>query len=519
MNVLTTRPTGCGGCGLSRRQFFAAGCAACVAGGELLPLGVRAGPAPAARPRVRLLFSHQPPTVATWPNIGFDYEARKRELTAALVKGCPGVEFLPATVHSGAEATKLLQGDAGAVHGNLVYALGIWNGSLRVAVDSGKPTLLVDDLYGGSGEFLITYAAARRAGRKVAAVSSSRLDDVIAAARCFATLTAPGGGADAFVAACNARRKADTPAAGPMTCAADRVTCAEPGEVLRRLRESTILLVGRPMGDAKATSGVFGTRVIPVGFPELHAASLKADRAEVERWADRWIAAAARVVEPKREEILKSAAMHLGMGRLLKQYDAQAITIDCLGGFYGGHLHAYPCLGFTELNNAGQVGACEGDLTSTITMLTLAYLTGRPGYISDPVIDTAKNQIIYAHCVAPTRVFGPKGPSNPYHLRSHAEDRKGAVVRSLLPLGYLTSTMEFHPGRREVLFHQGKAVANLDEDKACRTKLAVEVKGDIDRLMTFWDQWGWHRVTVYGDVRPAVQEVARALKMRFVEEA
>src|SRR5574337_693990 len=36
---------------------------------------------------------------------------------------------------------------------------------------------------------------------------------------------------------------------------------------------------------------------------------------------------------------------------------------------------------------------------------------GRPGYISDPVIDTSKNQIIYAHCVAPTKVFGPGGPT------------------------------------------------------------------------------------------------------------
>ena len=80
-------------------------------------------------------------------------------------------------------------------------------------------------------------------------------------------------------------------------------------------------------------------------------------------------------------------------------------------------------------------GACEADLESSISMLLMTYLVGRPGFISDPVIDTAKNQIIYAHCVAPTRVFGPNGPGNPYHIRNHSEDRKGAVVRSLLPLG------------------------------------------------------------------------------------
>ena len=46
---------------------------------------------------------------------------------------------------------------------------------------------------------------------------------------------------------------------------------------------------------------------------------------------------------------------------------------------------------------------------SALTMITMGALTGRPGYISDPVIDTSKNQIIYAHCVASNRAFGPDG--------------------------------------------------------------------------------------------------------------
>ena len=126
--------------------------------------------------------------------------------------------------------------------------------------------------------------------------------------------------------------------------------------------------------------------------------------------------------------------MYLAQKALLKKHGASGITVNCLGGFYGGKITAYPCMGFFQLNNDGLVGACEADLRSTLTMLAITYLTGRPGYISDPVIDTSKNQIIYAHCVAPNRVFGPGGPANPYHIRNHSEDRKGACVRSLMPL-------------------------------------------------------------------------------------
>jgi hypothetical protein len=194
--------------------------------------------------------------------------------------------------------------------------------------------------------------------------------------------------------------------------------------------------------------------------------------------------------------------------------------MNCLGGFYGGHIHAYPCLGFHELLNEGLVGGCECDLRSAATMVAVAALTqGRPGFISDPVINTAKRQIIYAHCVAPNRMFGPKGRANPYEILTHSEDRQGASARSILPVGYMTTTLEFAQEKKEVLFHQGKAVDNDRNDRACRTKLAVEPAGDLEKLFTEWDRWGWHRVTFYGNLKEPVYELADALGYKVTEEA
>jgi hypothetical protein len=56
-------------------------------------------------------------------------------------------------------------------------------------------------------------------------------------------------------------------------------------------------------------------------------------------------------------------------------------------------------------------------------------------------------------------------------------------------------------------------------DRACRTKLAVEVDGDIDKLFNEWDLAGWHRVTFYGDHKEKVQELARNLGLKVVHEA
>jgi hypothetical protein len=152
-------------------------------------------------------------------------------------------------------------------------------------------------------------------------------------------------------------------------------------------------------------------------------------------------------------------------------------------------------------------------------MVAFSTLTqGRPGYISDPVIDTSKRQIIYAHCVASNKAFGPQGKANPFHILTHSEDRQGASVRSILPVGYLTSTLEIHQERKEILFHRAKAVANDPDDRACRTKLCGDPIGDIEKLFTQWDRWGWHRVTFYGDLKEPVFAFADAIGWKVVEE-
>jgi hypothetical protein len=467
---------------MSRRGFLSG--AAALAG--LWTLGGRVVLAEpprttAAKTRIRLVFSHHrqdaqgKQSEPGWPYLGYDQENRKQELLAKLRAGCPESEFLPVTAYNADDARKILEADQ-EVDGYLACMIGGWAGAGETIAAAGKPTIYVGDLYGASGEFLVATAAARRKRLRAFGVTSSRFDDVVQAVRCL--------------------------------------------ETMKKLSASTILVVGAGPGDVgKAIEQAFGARVLHITFQQINDAYEKADRTQAQRWADKWMREAARVVEPTAEEIAKSAAMYLALRRLLDERQAQAITMNCLGGVYSGQTHAYPCLGFFQLNNDGQVGACEADLQSTITMLAMKYLVAKPGYISDPIIDTATNRIIYIHCVAPNRVFGPEGPTNPYEIRSHAEDRKGAAIRSLMPVGQITTTLLFAPTRREVIIHQARTVENIDEPRVCRTKLAAEVKGDIHKLLGEWDRWGWHRVTFYGDHKLAVQQLSALLGLTVVEEA
>jgi hypothetical protein len=504
--------------GLSRRTFLGA-CAACagaaVLGGPRAALAAEGG-----KVRIRVLYALFAPKQPrpTWPHIGFDFVPVMERFNTGLAAQVPNCEFLPAMAAGPEEAAKIVEQDKDAnIDGYLVFQMNNWPKVVQTAAATGKPTLYADFQYGGSGGFLVyTAAFLRQKAANVGFVASSRMEDLVEAVKCF---EAARGNAGFDFAAATARVRADrTPKAGDMACTQDAVTCIRAEECLRRMKESKILAVRDQKSGPAAP--VMDIPMENVSFAEVNEAWKAADKDQAREAADRWQKTAASVVDVSRETLETSAAMYLGMKEVLKKHGANAITINCLGGFYGGHIHAYPCLGFHELNNEGLVGGCECDVRSTATMVAITALTqGRPGYISDPVIDTAKRRIIYAHCVASNRVFGPEGPPNPFHILTHSEDRKGAAVRSILPPGYMTTSLQIRPDKKEMLFHQAKAVGNDPDDRACRTKLVAEPAGDIEKLFAEWDRWGWHRVTFYGDLKAPVFALAEALGCKIVAEA
>lgn len=516
----------CVGCPLNRRRFLARGSAAAlgVLGAWTAPgsLWAAARRKDAPPTRIRIVYALHAPVQpgADWPNQGFDFRPVMARVERELRHRCPGFEFVSAQASGPEQARQIIEADqaTGQVDGYLVYQMNCWNQVVQTFAASGRPVLYADFQFGGSGGFLVYNAAfLRQRTPNVGFVASSDLEDLAEAVRCFA-LVKQGGTVTDFVAATAQVRARNTPRARRLAVRPDRLQCLPAEECLRQMRQTRILAVrDQNAGEEPAVAGI---PVQKVPFAELNDAWKNADRDEARAVADRWQRTARKVAGVSRQTLEDSAAMYLAERALLDKYGARAITINCLGGFYGRHIHAYPCLGFAELNNQGLVGGCECDVRSTATMLIGTLLTrGRPGYISDPVLDTARRQIIYAHCVAATRVFGPRGPAHPFEILTHSEDRQGASLRSLLPTGYLTTTLEFDSNRKQILFHQARAVGNDPDDRACRTKLCAEPVGDFEKLFREWDQWGWHRVTFYGDLKEPVCALADALGWKVLAEA
>ncbi|MGQ9454716.1 MAG: hypothetical protein ACUVRS_06215 [Armatimonadota bacterium] len=465
---------------ISRRRFLqiAGSAAGCLMLAPLQSSLITATPRsrtpifPKSKANVVLVFSHIPSGNPTWPAKDYNYDAVAEKLTRRLCAECPGIEFT--TRHAtNADQGKALVQEAKDVDGFVVYNIGIWTGVPNVIAHSGKPVVMVDDLYAGSGETLITNTTVRNEKLPVVTVASSDFADVVSAVRLF--------------------------------------------EVVRAMKESVILdVVDYDISKlAEQVKTIYGSSIVKMDSRELASYYDRTDPREAGEWADYWISNAKSVREPSREEIVRSARMYLALCSAASAHKADAVTVDCLGMFYTGRISAYPCLSHFQMNNDGSTGVCEGDINSTCTQLIMRYMTGRPGYVSDPVIDTARDEIIYAHCVAHNRAFGPSGRSNPYIIRSHAEDGKGASVQSLLPVGEDVTTLEFDVWSKRAVVHTGRTTRNVDEPKACRTKLAA--KTNAQAILDNWDM-GWHRVSVFGNWRKHVKQIARLYNFTILEE-
>jgi len=292
-----------------------------------------------------------------------------------------------------------------------------------------------------------------------------------------------------------------------------------PFRAIHHLREAKILDVTArdPAADyVKAVKEKFGTEIQRVDRDRMLAAYNAVENAAAEAEAKRWIEHASKVVEPSQEEIVKSCRLALAFEKLMDEEQATAITVDCYGSMYR-QLPAFPCIGFTRLNDMGLAGICESDLSSAMTFLLFQGLSGKPGFISDPTVDESTRSIVLAHCLGSTKMDGPDGEASPYKLRCIMERQEGAVAQVKMRVGQKVTQGELI-GTDLFIYFTGDIIETPDVDRGCRTKINVRVDGDIERL---WQNWshGLHRVTGYGDLTNDLKRFCRFKGIKLVNEA
>lgn len=291
-----------------------------------------------------------------------------------------------------------------------------------------------------------------------------------------------------------------------------------PFRAIHHLREAKILdVTARPQtAYAQAVKEKFGTEYKAIGRERVLKIYESIPDSEAVAEARKWISGAEKVVEPSRDEIIRSCKLALALHRLLDEEEATVIMVDCYGTMWR-QLPAYPCMSHCRMNNLGFGGICESDFQSALTHIIFQGLVGRPGFISDPTIDASKNCVILAHCMGTTKMDGPKGKESRYRLRSIMERQEGATVQAFTRIGQKV-TQAILLGTETIRYFTGTIVDIPDVDRGCRTKITVKVDGDIEKL---WQNWfgGLHRVTCYGDLTQDLKRFCRFMKLGLINEA
>jgi hypothetical protein len=207
---------------------------------------------------------------------------------------------------------------------------------------------------------------------------------------------------------------------------------------------------------------------------------------------------AKRVVEPTQTDILNSARVFVTAKRLMADERANALSMDCLGMVAAKLVPTPPCGAWTILQDHGVTAGCEADLFGAMSLMMTSYLLDRPGYMNDPVPETAKNTLIAAHCVSGTRLNGFDKPPAPYILRDHSESSLGVSVQVLWPVGQPITLVRF-TGPGEMIIDTGTVVSNIDTPPAGGCRTSVEIK--MDNIEDCRDVRGFHQVVTLGNHR------------------
>ncbi|MGC9226637.1 hypothetical protein [Caldivirga sp.] len=290
---------------------------------------------------------------------------------------------------------------------------------------------------------------------------------------------------------------------------------------LARLRETHAIVISNRdlsnwLSQVSRNTGVRFTLMSGSEFVDKYYSKVTND--EAKPIAEAWVKGASHYPEPDKQwpEVLKSARLYIAVNRLLEDYKANAVTIDCLGlrSASGVVLDAWPCLTWMQLWLDGKyVPMCEADANSLIAALIGKYLLNTAGSATDPVTDELTGEVIYYHCYLP---INPKpGIRLRYSIIPSHLGTRYAAVNAEYPVGSELTAVGIDAVNRVMHIHVSRVTGNELSLPACGTK--VIAKGNVKALAGKWGA-GWHRVPLLGNHKDELKKMAKIMGFKTIEE-
>lgn len=194
-------------------------------------------------------------------------------------------------------------------------------------------------------------------------------------------------------------------------------------------------------------------------------------------------------------EIERALNVYGALRRLVDKYSLSAVTLRCFDLL--SSIQTTGCLALAILNAEGIYAGCEGDVPAIISMEILGAVSGNPIFLCNPSrIDTAKGEMVLAHCTLPMNM--PKK----LRLTTHYESDIGVAIAGEIDETECTIFKTSAALDRHFV-KAGTIVENLHEAHLCRTQIKLQLD-DFSYFLT--KPINNHHLVCLGDHTAAIQE-------------
>jgi len=198
---------------------------------------------------------------------------------------------------------------------------------------------------------------------------------------------------------------------------------------------------------------------------------------------------------------------------LMKRYEADGITIDCLS-----LEERKPCIAFSLNNSALIPCGCEDFAESAMSLMIGAKLFKRGGFLHNPGFDVERNQYYGTHCTSPLELHGPGKGEMPFRIRPfmHHLPKTAAIDVQMTPEEKVF-LMKYIPWENRIFAYSGTMVGSPEVTVAggCATRFVMNVD-KVDNICSIYQ--GCHPILYYGTVMEArrLKSFAKLTKLEFV---
>lgn len=265
------------------------------------------------------------------------------------------------------------------------------------------------------------------------------------------------------------------------------------------------------------------------------------DVAEAEAWADELIGGAVETTM-ERNYVVNSVKATILVQKLCEHFGCNAFTAVCPDGCATRRMNAEQftfCFSHSLLNEQGIPSGCEFDLLATLSIATLAALTGKAPYQGNtqPVVwygkrvegeyagvgyipDMERTQNIYytGHATPNRLMHGFSEEKSAYALRPFTNSGWGATMRIDFDQykGETLTLMRYNPECNRIMVAKGTVIGGFGYNATgCTEGIYFEVDDKYDYFHK-QAEFGLHMPAVFGDHIEDVKLLGKVLGMEVV---